>query len=83
MWEQDNNIITLGKKAKKGQELLKRLFSAPVINSKALTKEFQLTHPAANSLIKDFQNKEILMEITGQKQNRIFVFGEYIDLFTR
>ena len=74
-------ILTLGKRAKKGQLLLKILYSQPIITAKTVGKLLNITHPAANQLIKDFQNKGILKEITGFKRNRLFVFAQYLDLF--
>ena len=74
-------ILTFGKRAKKGQLLLKILYSQPIITAKTVGKLLNITHPAANQLIKDFQNKGILKEITGFKRNRLFVFAQYLDLF--
>jgi Fic family protein len=74
-------ILTLGKRAKKGQLLLKILYSQPIVTAKTVGQLLNITHPAANQLIKDFQNAGILKEITGFKRNRLFVFAQYLDLF--
>ena len=74
-------IIALGTRAKKGHLLLKTLYSQPIITSKTVGQRLNITHPAANQLIKNFQNEGILKEITGFKRNRLFVFTEYLDLF--
>jgi len=77
----ETEILTLGKRAKKGQRLLKILYSQPIITAKTVGQLLNITHPAANQLIKDFQNAGILKEITGFKRNRLFVFAQYLDLF--
>lgn len=74
-------ILTLGKRAKKGQLLLKILYSQPIVTAKTVGQLLNITHPAANQLIKHFQNAGILKEITGFKRNRLFVFAQYLDLF--
>lgn len=74
-------IMTLGRKAKTGQRLLRFLYSEPIMSSKLIGQRLDISHPAANQLIKDFQDIGILKEITGFKRNRLFVFTEYLELF--
>ncbi|OGL39670.1 MAG: cell filamentation protein Fic [Candidatus Schekmanbacteria bacterium GWA2_38_9] len=76
-------IMTLGRKAKIGQSLLRFLYSEPIMSAKKVGERLQITHPAANQLIKDFQKIGILKEITGFKRNRLFVFKEYLRLFEK
>jgi len=76
-------ILTLGKRAKTGQQLLKMLYSQPIVTAKITGQLLNITHPAANQLLKDFQKIGILKEITGFKRNRLFVFKKYLDLFGR
>ncbi|MBI5075697.1 MAG: Fic family protein [Nitrospirae bacterium] len=74
-------ILTLGKRAKTGQQLLKFLYSRPIVTAKIVGKQMSITHPAANQLLKNFQKIGILQELTGFKRNRLFAFKEYLDLF--
>ena len=76
-------ILTLGKRAKTGQQLLKMLYSQPIVTAKITGQLLNIPHPAANQLLKDFQKIGILKEITGFKRNRLFVFKKYLDLFGR
>jgi len=76
-------ILTIGKRAKAGQQLLKMLYSQPIVTAKIVCQLLDITHPAANQLLKDFQKMGILQEITGFRRNRLFVFKEYLDLFGR
>lgn len=77
----ETEILTLGKRAKTGQQLLKILYSRPIVTAKIVGQQMSITHPAANQLLKDFQKIGILQEITGFKRNRLFAFKEYLDLF--
>lgn len=79
----EQKIMTLGKRAKKGIELLRCLYSQPIMNSKQIMKRLEFTHPAANTMIKKFQDLEILKEITGYKRNRLFVFDQYLKIFKK
>ena len=77
----EQKIMSLGKRAKIGQELLKHLYSQPILNTKQIAERLQITYPSANTLAKQFEKMEILKEITGFKRNRLFVFSEYLKLF--
>jgi hypothetical protein len=41
-----------------------------------------ITHQSASSLIRSFEEMGIFREITGRKKDRLFVFSEYLGLFT-
>lgn len=77
----ETDILTLGKRAKRGQQLLKILYSRPIVTAKIVGQQMSITHPAANQLLKDFRKIGILQEITGFKRNRLFAYKEYLDLF--
>ncbi len=79
----ESQIVTLGRRTKIGQELLKLLYSEPITNSKSVSRKLNLTHPTVNRLIADFQRMGILREMTGFKKNRLFAFHEYLALFLK
>jgi len=79
----EQNIISLGKRAKKGQELLKHLYSQPILNTKQIAERLEITHPSASTLAKQFENIGIFKEITGFKRNRLFMFSKYLELFQK
>jgi len=79
----EQNIISLGKRAKKGQELLKHLYSQPILNTKQIAERLEITHPSASTLAKQFENIGIFKEITGFKRNRLFMFSKYLKLFQK
>jgi Fic family protein len=74
-------LLSFGRRAKAGRQLLNSLYSQPIVTVKIVEKELKITHPAANMLIRDFQKAGILKEMTGFKRNRLFAFSEYLALF--
>ena len=78
----EERILKLGKRAPKGQALLRYLYSQPVMSANMIAAKLGVTHQSASSLIRAFERVEILREITGRKKDRLFVFSEYVDLFT-
>ncbi len=79
----EHKIMALGKRAKIGQELLKTLYSQPILNAKQMSERLGITYASASTLAKSFEEIGIFKEITGFKRNRLFLFAEYLDLFSR
>jgi Fic family protein len=78
---ESENILTMGKRAKKGLVLLHALFSEPQITIKDIQRIIDLSPTAANDMAQTFVAAGILKEITGQGRNRIFIFENYLKLF--
>ena len=78
----EQRIMTLGKRAKTGQELLKHLYSQPIMNAKQISDRLGITYASASTLAKTFEDLGIFKELTGFKRNRLFLFAEYLDLFS-
>jgi hypothetical protein len=53
------------------------------MNAKQMSEQLGVTYASASSLAKCFEEIGIFREITGFKRNRLFQFGEYLDLFSR
>lgn len=77
----EGEIVTLGKRAKVGQKLLRALYTQPIMNVRQVQEAVKITAPSANSLVTSFERLGILKEMTGYKRNRLFSFGEYIKIF--
>lgn len=76
-----NQLITLGRKQKEAKKLIDVLYKNPIIDAKEIAKQLNVHIATANRLIKDFENLDILTELTGYKRNRIYAFVEYINIF--
>lgn len=71
----------LGNKMEKGLTLLTLLYQKPIIDSKEITDSLNISAATANRLINQFTELGILVELTGYKRNRKFIFREYFEIF--
>lgn len=79
----DIKILELGKKSKNAKIIIDSLYSNPVINTKIIQDLINSPSKAtANNLVKDLVELGILREITSFKRNRVFVFHQYLELFS-
>lgn len=74
-------ILTLGKRAPSAMNLIKYLYTKPIVDTTEVAELLNVNITTAHRLIQDFERLEILKEQTGFKRNRIFIFEEYINLF--
>ena len=65
------------------QQLIHYLYRHPIIDVKTITELLKTTQKTAGVLIEDMISYGVLTEITGQRRNRLFVFKEYLALFSR
>ena len=70
-------ILLMGKRSKLGIEFLHQLFKKPIVTIKDVQAMTHLSPTAANNLVKAFVKQKILIETTGYRRNRFFVFNEY------
>lgn len=80
---EEKKIITLGKKVPLAKSAINYLYKYPVITANYFVEELKVSKQTANSLIKDFIKLGILKELTGQKRNRLYLFNDYFNLFTK
>jgi Fic family protein len=64
------------------ERLMLSLYVRPVVDVKAVAKSLNTTMNTATSLIVDLMRHGILVEMTGHRRNRLFIFRKYIDLFS-
>lgn len=77
----ENKISTLGKKQVLAKKLLHFLFSKPIADAGDISEALEVSLSTALRLIDDFIRLEILIEVTGNKRNRIFTYEDYVKLF--
>jgi len=71
------------KRQKLGKELLRMLFSQPIVTIRDIESMLNVTFPTASAIAKDFQSLGLFSEKTGLKKDRIFYLTEYINLFNK
>lgn len=80
---EQQRLPKLGKKIKSAQTLLIYLFSNPIVDSSDIARILSVNITTAMRMINDFIGLKILKETTGYKRNRVFIFEEYVTLFTQ
>ena len=78
----ERDIATLGKKAPLAQSALQLLYGKPIVDGQEVATSLNINISTALRLIADFVRLGILRERTGFKRNRLFVFHDYVALFT-
>ena len=78
----EQQIMSFGRRATLGHNLLLMLFSEPATTVSDTAKRLNISLSASNTLVNQMTKVTILKELTGFSRNRIFILHEYIDLFS-
>lgn len=81
--EMDAIMVSFGKKAHNASKLLDYLYQRPIIAVSDIVEPLEISKPTANLLVKEFEEKGILREITGYQRNKLFVFERYLDMYSK
>ena len=81
--EMDTLTQTFGKKAHNASKLVEYLYQQPIISIGEVADALAVTKTTASSLIKDFEHKGVLYEITGYQRNKHYVFRRYLDVYSQ
>ena len=65
------------------QALMRHLYAQPVIDIKRAAKVTECTVTTVSALIRDLVAYRVLIEMTGQRRNRLFIFQDYFNLFQK
>ena len=81
--EMDAIVVGFGKKAHNASKLLDYLYQRPIISISDIIEPLEVSKPTANSLVKEFEEKGILKEITGYERNKLFAFDKYLSIYSQ
>jgi DNA-binding MarR family transcriptional regulator len=81
--EMDTLIVGFGKKAHNASKLIEFLYQRPIISISEIIEPLEISKPTANTLVKEFEAKGILKEITGYERNKLFVFDRYLTIYSK
>ena len=81
--EMDTIVVSFGKKAHNASKLLDYLYQRPIISISDIIEPLEVSKPTANSLVKEFEEKGILKEITGYERNKLFAFDRYLSIYSQ
>lgn len=79
---EQNLQASFGRRTASAQRLLNALFTQPAIRIEEVQQICDLSYKAANELVAQMCEHGILREITGQSRNRVFVFADYLAVFS-
>lgn len=79
---EQNRIAHMGKRIQQALTLFHSLFSKPALTIKDVQRFTGLSAKAANDLVLVFIEHKILRETTGYQRNRVFIFSQYMALFS-
>lgn len=65
------------------QQLMRHLYQRPVVDVKAVVELLGVTSQTAGAFVRELVEFGVLVEITEQRRNRLYVFREYLALFSR
>lgn len=77
----DKEIMKQGVQSQNLDKIMNELYSSPIINAKKIKKITEVSNPTVYTLIESLVSMGVLIEMTGQKRNKLYVFGQYITLF--
>lgn len=77
----EQKIMTMGRRAKIGNEVLLYLFSNPIAGAGSVAKKTNTTFATANRLFAELERLEVVKETTGFSRNRLYALDDYIRLF--
>lgn len=72
-----------GRRSTTGILLLHALLRNPFVKVEDVTQICDLSYKSANDLVRQMCDDKILVEMTGQSRNRMFVFDAYLSLFDK
>lgn len=81
--EIDIQILEFGKRSQNAKSLVDFLYQKPVISVSDIVEPLGISTPTANTLIKEFVVKGILVKDTEFKRNQIFTFKRYLEIYTK
>ena len=80
--EIDSLTQTFGKKAHNASKLIEYLYQRPIITINDVVEVLGVSKPTASRLVKMFEEKRILRELTGYQRNKLFVFEQYLNIYS-
>lgn len=78
----DSRIQSLGFRSGDANKVLEYLYTKPLVDAMKVSKIINKTPASAYTLVRLLEEKKILKEITGGQRSRLYIFEDYIDLFS-
>ena len=79
--EVEQTTLSLGKRAENARRLLNHLYRKPFVTPNEVAQLLSVTHQTASSLIRNFEELNILKKWEKIGRSQVYVFGRYFALF--
>lgn len=79
--EVDKKLLSLGSRITNARTILNYLYQHPIIGVHKAHEITKLSLPSVYKLIAELEKMNILIEITGGRRDRLYLFKDYIQLF--
>jgi Fic family protein len=60
--------------------ILEQLFYTPTVSIGKISERFNISYPAASTLVSQLEKAKILRETTGRKRDKRYVYSDYLDI---
>lgn len=75
-------LQSLGSRSANANTIVKELYQHPIIHAQKAKEVTKLSLPSVYKLLEVLENLKILHEVTGGKRGKVYLFKEYINLFS-
>ncbi len=79
----DEKIKTLKGRSTDAKLLIDYLYTKPIVNAFTVAEVIDKSPASAYKLIRDLESLKIIDEVTGAERGRLYMFRDYLDLFTK
>jgi Fic family protein len=79
--EVDTKIESLGSRANKAKILMNYLYQHPILDVQKARELSSLSLPSVYKLVEELEKLKILVEISGAKRGKLYMFKDYTNLF--
>ena len=59
------------------------MYQKPIVSISDIIEPLNVSKQTASVLVKEFEEKGILIEITGYERNKLFAFNKYLSIYSQ
>ncbi|MEM7110501.1 MAG: Fic family protein [Bacteroidota bacterium] len=78
----ENKLQSLGSRSVNANAILKQLYQHPLIHARKAKEVTGLSAPTIYKLLEELERLGILQEVTGGKRGKLYLFKEYVNIFS-
>ena len=79
--DMQTQLLGMGKRAELADRLLQLLYSSPIQTIQTVEKRLDISTATAGSLLREFEKRHIVQEITGRQRGRLYAMTRYLAIF--